>query len=80
MLSDREKAVLEFARLRWKYEGARESAILAYFGVTGVRFAQVLAGVLERPAAVAYDAALVRRLRASIERRRPVARREGFDL
>ena len=62
--------VLEFARIPWRYEGARASAILERFGCSTARYSQRLHALLARPEAEAYDPATVRRLLAQAERRR----------
>lgn len=68
-LSDRDRAILEFERLRWRYLGAKESAIREQFGWSAVRHAQVLGVLIDRPEAWAYDAQLVKRLRGLREAR-----------
>lgn len=62
-LSDRDKEVLEFTRLTWRYLGAKETAVLDRFGWTLTRYGQVLMHLIDQPAAEVYDAQLVRRLR-----------------
>lgn len=71
-LSDQDRAVLEFERLRWpkSHAGARDGEILRRFGWTPSRYALVLNRVLEEPAALAYDAQLVNRLRRLKEQRK----------
>lgn len=60
-LTDRDREVLDFAGLTWRYAGAREQAIRDRFGWSVARFSQVLLGLLDRPAAVAYAPMTVRR-------------------
>jgi hypothetical protein len=55
--------VLEFARARWKYAGAKVTAIGDRFGENETRYLQRLNALLERPEADAYDPETVRRLR-----------------
>lgn len=64
MLTDTEKAVLDFEGQHWRHAGTKEAAIRAAFDVSATRHYQRLAALLERPAAVAYAPATVRRLRA----------------
>jgi len=85
MLSDRDRAVLEFARYRWPRfsAGRRDEAIIRFFGMTPVRFHQVLVSLLERPEAAAYDPELVAHVKSKLairEGNRVHARRRGFDL
>jgi hypothetical protein len=61
-LSDDDKAVLDFERLRWHHPGAKESAIVERFGYLAVRHYQRVNALLDHPGAMAYDAQLVRRL------------------
>lgn len=70
MLNDLEQAVLDFERLRWKFPGARESAIRQRFGWSPTRHGQVLNRLVDDPAALAYDPQLVNRLRRLRDARR----------
>ncbi len=74
-LTEREQAVLAFERGWWKYAGAKETAIRDLFGVSAVRYYQLLRAVVEKPEALAYDPQLVNRLRRLRDARR--ARRAG---
>lgn len=69
-LSDRDQAILEFERLTWSYLGAKEAAIREQFGMSFVRYAQVLSRLVDQPAAMAYDAVTVKRLQRLRDRRR----------
>jgi Protein of unknown function (DUF3263) len=72
-LTDRERDVLDFEKQWWRHAGAKEQAIRDRFDLSPTRYYQVLNGLLDRPAALAYDPVLVkrlRRLRASRSRRR----------
>ena len=62
VLSERDLAVLEFERHRWKHDGAKEQAIRDQFGLSSARYYQVLGRVIESPAALVHDPMLVRRL------------------
>ena len=63
VLTEPQQAMLDFERQWWKRGGAKEQAIRDTFGMTPTRYYQDLNGVLELPAAMVYDAALVHRLR-----------------
>ena len=81
-LSDRDRRVLEFERQWWKYAGAKEQAIRDLFEMSGTRYYQILNGLIDDPAALAFDPMLVkrlRRMRASRQRARS-ARRLGIEL
>lgn len=81
-LTETERAVLDFERQWWKYPGAKETAVRDAFDMSATRYYQVLNSLTERPAAVAYDALLVhrlRRLRAARAAQRSMPR-DGFDL
>jgi hypothetical protein len=62
LLTDTEKRVLDFERQRWKYAGAKVSAIRVEFDMSETRYYQVLNALLDRPEALAHDPAVVRRL------------------
>lgn len=62
-LNDDDRRILAFEHGRWwKYAGAKESAILAEFGVSATRYYQRLNVLIDRPEAMAYDAVTVKRL------------------
>jgi hypothetical protein len=61
-LTEPQRAMLDFERQWWRRGGAKEQAIRDTFGLTPTRYYQALNGVLELPAAMHYDAALVHRL------------------
>ena len=62
-LTDRERDILDFENQWWRHAGAKEQAIRDRFELSSTRYYQVLNALLERPAALAYDPALVQRLR-----------------
>ena len=61
-LTEQEQEVLSLERLRWKYPGAKETAIRERFGWSSARYYQVLNALLDRPAAMAHDPVTVKRL------------------
>ncbi|HEX5994850.1 MAG TPA: DUF3263 domain-containing protein [Jiangellales bacterium] len=61
-LTEPQRALLDFERQWWRRGGAKDQAIRDTFGMTPTRYYQALNGVLELPAAMRYDAALVHRL------------------
>jgi len=63
MLSVKAKMTLDLAGRRFTYPGAKEAAIRDLFGESSTRFYERLDVLLDSRAAMAYDAALVRRLR-----------------
>ena len=62
-LTRREHDMLVFERQWWRHAGAKETAIREQFGVPPTRYYQVLNALVDRPAALAADPLLVRRLR-----------------
>ena len=81
VLSSRDRQILEFERQWWKYAGAKEQAIRELFDMSGTRYYQILNGLIDDPAALAFDPMLVkrlRRMRASRQRARS-ARRLGME-
>lgn len=80
-LTDDDKRILAFEHGRWwKYAGAKDSAILAEFGVSATRYYQQLNALIDRPAALAHHPLLVKRLRRLRSERQwqRDARRLGF--
>lgn len=61
-LGERDRRVLEFERTWWKHAGAKEQAIREEFGLSAARYYQVLASLLDSPAALVFDPMLIRRL------------------
>jgi hypothetical protein len=81
-LTVREREILSFERQWWKYAGAKEQAIRDLFDMSATRYYQVLNALIDRPAALAADPMLVkrlRRLRSSRQRARS-ARRLGIEV
>jgi len=81
MLSDRDRAILEFERQWWKYAGAKEQAIRELFDMSATRYYQIVNGLIDTPEALAFDPMLVkrlRRMRAARQRARS-ARRLGVE-
>lgn len=74
-LTDRDRDILEFERLTWRYPAAKETAILDRFEMSATRYYQVLLDLIDRPAVEAHDPQLVRRLRRLRDARR--AKRQG---
>lgn len=62
-LTDREREILTFERQWWKYAGAKEQAVRELFDMSSTRYYQVLNALIDRPAALAQDPMLVKRLR-----------------
>ena len=62
-LDEREEAVLDFERSWWKHAGVKEQAIKDRFDMSATRYYQLLNELLEKPAAMAYDPILVKRLK-----------------
>lgn len=78
-LTDRDRAILDFERSWWTEPGPKDLAIRARFELSGTRYYQLIAEMLDDPEALAYDPLLVRRLRRTRERRRR-ARIEGRPM
>lgn len=79
-LTDLDRAILDFEAQRWRYAGAKEQAIRDQFDMTATRYYQVLARLLDDPAALAHNPQLVNRLRRVRDRRqreRTARRRAG---
>lgn len=75
-LTDRDKAIIDFERSWWVDDSTKEAGIRARFGLSTTRYYQLVAAILDDPAAMAYDPLVVRRLRRLRDQRRR-ARYEG---
>lgn len=76
VLTDRDRAILDFERGCWQLSSPKADAIRAHLDLSPTRYYQLLNLLLDDPAAAAYDPLVVRRLRrARLHRRR--ARIEG---
>ena len=73
MLSATARAVLDLEGGFWRYQGAKEAAVRDQLGLSAVRYYQVLARLVDDPAALAYAPMTVNRLRRSV--REPRSRR-----
>jgi hypothetical protein len=62
-LAQRERDILDFERSWWKHAGVKEQAIKERFEMSATRYYQMLNDILEKPAALAYDPILVKRLK-----------------
>ena len=61
-LSPRDAAILAFERQWWRHAGAKEQAIREEFGLSAARYYQLLAALIDQPAALQHDPMLVKRL------------------
>ncbi len=79
-LLSREREVLAFERQWWKYAGAKEQAVRELFDMSSTRYYQMLNALIDRPAALAHDPMLVKRLRRMRQSRQRArsARRLGL--
>jgi hypothetical protein len=82
VLDDLERRVLDFERAAWRLQIPKDRAIRETFGFSTTRYHQLLHRAVDRPAALAYDPMLVRRLRRlrSLRRKRRTAQRLGITL
>jgi uncharacterized protein DUF3263 len=68
-LSDSDKRILAFEQRWWRQQGAKEQAIADTLGLTATRYYQLLNELIDRPEALMFDPALVKRLRRQRGRR-----------
>lgn len=62
-LRPRDRAILDLERSWHTHQGEKAEAIRAAFGISVARYHQVLARLIDEPAAAAYDPLVVARLR-----------------
>jgi hypothetical protein len=70
VLSDRERAILDFERGWWTRPGPKEAAIRAELGVSATRYYEILRSLVDRPEAFEHDPLTVSRVRRERDRRR----------
>jgi len=78
-LTDRDRAILDFGRSWWTTAGPKDTAIRERFVLSGTRYYQLLAELIDDPEALEHDPLLIRRLRRVRDRRRR-ARVEGRPM
>ena len=80
-LSERDTAILDFERSWWKHAGVKERAIKERLEMSATRYYQLLNELLEKPAALAHDPILVKRLKRlrTYRQRQRVARLLGAE-
>jgi hypothetical protein len=69
-LAERDRAILQFEKQWWRYEGAKQQAIRDTFEVSPTRYYQLLNRLLDDPAALAAEPVVVRRLQRQRQSRR----------
>lgn len=81
-LSERDARILEFERQWWKYSGSKEQAVSALFGLTPIRYYQILNVLIDTPEALETAPMLVKRLRRmrSSRQRARSAKRVGAQI
>jgi hypothetical protein len=81
-LDEVDRRILDFERESWRLPVAKGRAIRETFGFSTTRYHQLLHRAVDRPAALAYDPMLVRRLRRlrELRRKRRTAQRLGVTL
>ena len=78
-LTERDRAILDFERSWWTSAGPKDTAIRERFELSGTRYYQLIAELIDDPEALEYDPLLIRRLRRVRNRRRR-ARVEGRPM
>lgn len=79
MLSDLDRAVLEFEGSWWLHPGPKDRAVREALGISATRYYQVLRRIIDDPDALEADPLTVRRLRRVRDeaRQRSLERRLG---
>lgn len=67
MLDFEERAILDFERGWWLFDGAKDRLVEATLGLTSQAYYERLLSLLDHPDASDYDPLTVRRVRALIE-------------
>ena len=79
VLTDRDRAILDFERSWWSEPGRKELAIRERFDLSTTRYYEILNELLDSSEALEYEPLVVRRLRRVRDRRRR-ARYEGRSV
>lgn len=69
-LTDQERSILAFERQWWKHMGAKDTEIRRRFGLSPHVYYLTLNTLIDRPAALAYDPMVVKRLTRLRQKRR----------
>ncbi|HPE12778.1 MAG: DUF3263 domain-containing protein [Actinobacteria bacterium] len=69
-LTDRDRAILEFEKHWWRFEGAKQQAIREQLQLSPTRYYQVLNDLVDDPAALLAEPVVVRRLQRQRQSRR----------
>lgn len=69
-LGDTEKKLLDFERSWWSHGTDRDAAVREQLGLSPTEYHRALNDLIDRPAALAYDGVLVRRLLRQRDARR----------
>ncbi len=69
-LTDRDRAILEFEKHWWRFEGAKQQAIREQLHISPTRYYQVLNDLVDDPAALLAEPVVVRRLQRQRQSRR----------
>ena len=69
-LTDADLAILDLERTWWRYQGAKETAIVERFGISATVYYLRLNALIDRPEALAADPLTVKRLLRLREARR----------
>jgi hypothetical protein len=70
MLTERDRAIIDFERSWWSEPGRKELAIRERFDLSTTRYYGILNELLDAPEALEYDPLVIRRLRRVRDRRR----------
>lgn len=73
-LNVRDREVLAFEQQWWRLGDHKDTAVAELLGMSPTRYHQLLNAVIDHPAALEFDAALVRRLRRQRALRKGAAR------
>lgn len=71
-LTDQQREILRFERQWWKWQGAKDQSVREKFGMSGIRYAQVVNALIDMPGAEVVEPSTVRRLRRLRDSRRRV--------
>ncbi len=76
-LTDRERAILDFEKNWYRFEGAKQAAIREQLDLSPTRYYQLLNALVDNPEALRAEPVIVRRLQRQRQSRRAAVSRSA---
>lgn len=76
-LTDRDRAILDFEKNWYRFEGAKQAAIREQFDLSPTRYYQLLNALVDNPEALRAEPVVIRRLQRQRQSRRAAVSRSA---